>query len=162
MFVPLHWARGFINAAGDTEAAALALELAKVMGPAALSIRGQVAGTVAARHLGNLFHGAFAAVPAGDGGPEGRSRELALGLIFLLVKKNLLKYTGQVIEAIEQELDTRRGILRAHLEFARDPGPEFAEQLKRSLMAKTGAAEVRLRTGAVPALLAGCRLRIGS
>ena len=160
-FVPLCWARGFVNAAGDTEAAALALELVKLIEPVLLSIKGQAAGTVAARQLGRLLREAFAAVPAEGGGPENRSRELALSLILLLVKKNLLKHSGPVIGAIEQELDTRRGILRARLEFAQDPGAEFLDQLKKSLMIKTGAAGIRLSASANPELLAGCRLRIG-
>jgi hypothetical protein len=172
MFVPMRWARAFVNAAagrgdavnraGDTKAAFYALELVKVLGPVLLSVKGHMAGTVAARRLGQLIHRVFAAVPPEDGGPEGRSRELALGFMLLLVQRNLLNRIDQLIGAIEQELDSRQGILRAHLEFARDPGAEFLDQLKESLMAKTGAAGVRLSTSAVPALLAGCRLRIGS
>ncbi|MDR0669467.1 MAG: F0F1 ATP synthase subunit delta [Treponema sp.] len=161
MFVPLRWARGFINAAGDTGAASCALELVKVLGPVVFSVKGHVAGTMAARCLGRLLRQVFAAIPPDGASREEEYRELALSLILLLVQKNLLRRTEQVIGAIEQELDTRRGILRAHLEFARDPGAEFVDQLKKSLMAKTGAAGVRLSTSAVPALLAGCRLRIG-
>jgi hypothetical protein len=161
MFIPLRWARGFVNAAGDPETAALGLELVKVMGPVILSVKGQVAGTTTARRLGQMFRRAFAALPAGSAGPENRSRELALGLVLLLVKKNLLRYVDRVTGAIEEELDARRGILRASLEFAQNPGDEFLVQLKESLMIKTGAAEIRLSTNAVPELLAGCRLRIG-
>ena len=117
---------------------------------------------MAARYLGRLFRQAFAAVPAEGGGPENRPRELALSLIALLVKKNLLKHSGRVIGAIEQELDTRRGIIQARLEFAQDPGAEFLDHLKKSLMIKTGAAGIRLSTGVKPELLAGCRLWIGS
>ncbi|MDR3147192.1 MAG: F0F1 ATP synthase subunit delta [Treponema sp.] len=159
MFIPPRWARGFADAAGDTETAALGLELIKVMGPVVLSARGQVAGTMAARHLERMFRRAFTAVPAGEA--EGKARELALGLILLLVKKNLLRYMDRVTGAIEQELDSRRGILRARLEFALDPGAEFVERLKESLMIKTGAAGIRLSTNVVPELLAGCRLRVG-
>jgi hypothetical protein len=179
MFVPTRWAQGFVNAAagrgdavngagdtvngaGDTRTAFCALELVKVMGPVLLSVKGHVAGTVAARRLGQLIHRVFAAVPPEDRGPESRSRELALGLMLLLVQRNLLNHIDQLIGVIEQELDSRQGILRAHLEFAQDPGAEFLDQLKKSLMAKTGAAGVRLSTSTVPALLAGCRLRIGS
>jgi hypothetical protein len=169
MFIPQRWAQGFVNAAavtgdaaGAANTAALALEFAKVMGPALSSIKGQVAGTAAARRLVPLFRRVFAAVPAEAGGQEDRARELALALMLLLVKKNLLRYSGRVIGAIEQELDARQGILRARLEFARDPGAEFLDQLKESLIKKTGAAGVRLSTNAVPELLAGCRLRIGS
>jgi hypothetical protein len=171
MFVPQRWAQGFVNAAGDTGTAALALEYARVMGAPVLAAKGRTAGTVAARRLGQLFRRAFAAVPAataavpGAAAPdrvaEDEARSLALGLILLLVKKNLLRYTGRVIEAVERELDGRRGILRARLDYARDPGAEFTEQLKNSLMLKTGAAGIRLSTNAVPELLAGCRLRIG-
>jgi hypothetical protein len=160
MFVPSRWARGFVNAAGEDAEAAL--EFVRIMGPALRSVSGLLAGTAAARRLGQLFHGVFAAVPAGTGGPEARSRELALGFVLLLVKKNLLRYTGRLIEAIEEELDGRRGVLRAHLTFARAPDAEFLDQLKDSLMKKTGAAGIRLTTEAVPELLAGCRLRIGS
>lgn len=171
MFVPSHWAQGFINAGNGAavggavtgvDEAALALELFRLMAATVLSIRGQVAGTMAARRLGELFRRVFAAVPPQGGEAEARSRELALGLITLLVKKDLLRRGDRIIEAIEEELDRRRGILRADLDFARDPGGELTEQLKKALMAKTGASGVRLRTNLVPALLAGCRLRIGS
>jgi F0F1-type ATP synthase delta subunit len=47
------------------------------------------------------------------------------------------------------------------LEYARDPGAEFLDQLTGTLVEKTGAAGVRLSTRVVPELLAGCRLRIG-
>ncbi|MDR2178480.1 MAG: F0F1 ATP synthase subunit delta [Treponema sp.] len=174
MFVPQRWAQGFVNAAGDTGAAARALEFVKAVGPLVLSTG--AAGTADARRLGQMFQRAFAAVPAAAVAPAAAAapagvpapeagdadRSLALGLILLLVKKNLLRYTGRVIGAIEQELDARRGILRACLEFAQDPGAEFVEQLEMSLKIKTGAAGVRLSTRAVPELLAGCRLRIGN
>jgi hypothetical protein len=170
MFVPQRWAQGFVNAAGDTGTAVLALEYARIMGPLVLAAKGRTAGTLAARRLGQLFQRAFAAVPAGmaapvnapSGAAEAEARELALGLILLLVKKGLLHYTDRVIDAVERELDARRGILRALLEYARDPGAEFVEQLRISLKIKTGAADIRLNTEAVPELLAGCRLRIGS
>ncbi|MDR2176566.1 MAG: F0F1 ATP synthase subunit delta [Treponema sp.] len=166
MFVPSRWAQGFVNAAGDTGTAARALEFVKVMGPVVLPTH--AAGTVEAHRLEQMFYRAFAAVPVSAAAPSGtaemedRSRKLALSLILLLVKKNLLCCTGRVIGAIEQELDARQGILRAHLEFAQDPGAEFVEQLKKSLGIKTGAAGIRLTTSAAPELLAGCRLRIGN
>ncbi|MDR3147147.1 MAG: F0F1 ATP synthase subunit delta [Treponema sp.] len=160
MLVPQRWAGGFVDAAGDTGTAALALELVKVLGSALLSIKGRVAGTTEARRLEQLIQKAFDAVPAG--GAEGQARKLALAFVLLLVKRNLLRYMARIIGALEQELDTRRGILRAHLECAREPGDEFIEQLEETLRLKTGAAGVRLSTKVVPDLLAGCRLRIGS
>jgi hypothetical protein len=160
MFVPSCWARGFVDAAGEDAEAAL--EFVRIMGPALVSVPGQLAGTAAARRLGRLFHGVFAALPAGAAVPEDRPRELALGFVLLLVKKNLLRHTCRIIDAIEEELDERRGVLRAHVEFAGEPDGEFLNQLKDSLMKKTGAAGIRLTAEAVPELLAGCRLRIGS
>jgi hypothetical protein len=160
MFVPLYWARAFVNAAAAGDAAGgdagRALELIKVMAPVILSARGRAAGTEAARRLEPLVRGAFAAVPPGDPRP----RELALGLLLLLVKKGLLKHTSRIIEAVEQELDARQGVLRGTLEFAQDPGAEFLDQLTGVLMKKTGAPGIRLGTRLVPELLAGCRLRI--
>jgi hypothetical protein len=169
MFVPVHWAQAFLNAAADDAVtgdvsgfadsgtrSAEALALVKLMAPILLSARGRMEGTAAARRLEVLVRRAFAAVPPGDP----RSRELALGLTLLLVKKGLLKHIDRIIEAIEQELDTRRGVLRGTLEFARDPGAELVDTLTEALMKKTGAPGIRLSTRLVPELLAGCRLRI--
>jgi hypothetical protein len=164
MFVPRHWAQGFINACGA--AAPEALALVKALAPVILSIPGQVSGTAAALRLEPLIRRALAAAPESPGAPALRSRDLALGLILLLVKKNRFACVGQVIEAVEQELDARQGILRVLLESARPldaaSGAEFPEELKRSLMKKTGAAGLRLETRVRPELLAGYRLRIGS
>jgi hypothetical protein len=160
MFVPRRWAQGFINASGGTEAAVPALDLLKVMAPVILSAPGQEAGTGAAMRLEPLLRRAFAAGPSGV--PAGRPRDLALGLVLLLVKKSRLKQIHRVIEAVEQELDARRNILRARLEAARPVEAEFLEELRQGLMKKTGAAGVKLDAAAAPELLAGYRLRIGS
>jgi hypothetical protein len=160
MFVPQRWAQAFTNAAGDTEAAVLALDLVKVMAPVILSAPGQVAGTGAALRLEPLIRRAFAAGPSGV--PALRSRDLALSLVFLLVKKSQLKQIYRVIEAVEQELDARRNILRARLEAARPAEAGFLEELRQGLMKKAGAAGVKLDAAVAPELLAGYRLRIGS
>ncbi|MDR1024873.1 MAG: F0F1 ATP synthase subunit delta [Treponema sp.] len=164
MFVPQCWARGFISAAGDAAPAALAL--VKVLAPVILSAPGQVSGTAAARGLEPLIRGALAAAaPSGAPGsdaPAASSVEPALGLILLLVKKQLFKHIEKIIEAVEQELDARQGVLRVRLESARTAEGDFLEELRLGLMKKTGAAEVRLDTAVNPDLLAGYRLWIGS
>jgi hypothetical protein len=163
MFVPRRWARGFIGAAGD--AAPAALDLVKAMAPVILSVPGQLEGTAAAIRLEPLIRRAFAAAfsgAAGSDAPAVRSRDPALGLMLLLVKKGCFKQVRRVIEAVEQELDERRGILRGRLEAARPVEAEFLEELRQGLMKKTGAAGVKLETAEAPELLAGYRLRIGS
>jgi F-type H+-transporting ATPase subunit delta len=174
MFVPRRWAQGFVNAAGD--AAPAALDLVKVLAPVILSVPGQVAGTGAAIRLEPLIRRAFAAAPSSgamDSGTLGMgsdglgsdalaARSHGLGLILLLVKKGRLKQIRQVIEAVEQELDARRSILRGRLEAVRPVEAEFLETLRQGLMKKTGAAGVKLETASAPELLAGYRLRIGS
>jgi hypothetical protein len=167
MFVPRRWARGFIDAAGD--AAPAALDLVRAMAPVILSVPGQTAGTAAAIRLEPLIRRAFAAASGAPGSgalgsdaPAVRSRDLALGLILLLVKKGRIKQIRRVIEAVEQELDARRGILRGRLEAVRPVEAEFLETLRQGLMKKTGAAGVKLETAEAPELLAGYRLRIGS
>jgi hypothetical protein len=169
MFVPQRWALAFIYSAPDTGAAAEGLECIRALSPVIRSARGNMAGTAAAVQLETMVRAAFASAGTGssaaaDGGPRPampRAEELALGLILLLVRKRLFKHVDRVIQAIGQELDALRGILRVRLESARAVGGEFPEELKQVLMKKTGAAGVRLETAVAPELLAGYRLRIG-
>jgi F-type H+-transporting ATPase subunit delta len=173
MFVPQCWARGFIDAADDAianavgntitigDAASEALDLVKVLVPVIRSVRGQVSGTEAAQHLESLIRGALAALPESDI-PADSSVEPALGLVLLLVKKQSFKHIERVIEAVEQELDARRGVLQVRLESVRPPEGKFLEEVRLGLMKKTGAAGIRLNTAVMPELLAGYRLRIGS
>ncbi|MDR1972517.1 MAG: F0F1 ATP synthase subunit delta [Treponema sp.] len=159
MFIPERWAQGFIGAARDD--AALGLDLIKVLWAVIRPVRGHTAGTADAAQLTVMIHAAFAAAPPEGGDSERRSRELALGLVLLLVKKNLLRHTDRVIAAIEQELDTRQGVLRAQLESAQEAEGQFLADLRETLVKRTGAAGIRLDTRVKPELLAGCRLRIG-
>ncbi|MDR1444113.1 MAG: F0F1 ATP synthase subunit delta [Treponema sp.] len=156
MFVPQHWARGFINAAGNAKGdAAAALDLVKALAPVILSVPGQVSGTGAALRLEPLIRKALP-------GPADPAAELALGLILLLVRKQSFKHVEKVIDAVERELDARRGVLRVRLESARPPEDEFLEKLKLGLMKRTGAAGIKLDIAVTPELLAGYCLRIGS
>jgi F-type H+-transporting ATPase subunit delta len=82
--------------------------------------------------------------------------------VLLLVKKNAFLHIKAIITKIEEDLDHRRGILRAVLESASPLDDSFQETLKKQLIDKTGAKGVRFEPRLVPALLGGCRLRIGS
>ncbi|MDR3247820.1 MAG: F0F1 ATP synthase subunit delta [Treponema sp.] len=167
MFIAERFAQAFVRATttvpavaddtvADGAAAAEGLEFIKALSPVIRSVRGDVSGTAAAAQLEEMVRSAYgnSALP--------RNLELALCLVLLLIKKNLFRHIDQVIAAIEQELDTLRGILQVHLEAAQSLEKEFLEDLKRALMKKTGATGIKLDTVEAPELLAGYRLRIGS
>jgi F-type H+-transporting ATPase subunit delta len=186
MFLPERWAQAFIRAVAADAAAAGSpkapgddpavegLAFIKILSPVIRSVKGDVSGTAAAAQLEGMVRAAFAASAGSraDGANAGtqaaagsvmpRHLDLALCLVLLLVKKNLFRHIDRVILAIEQELDTLGGILRVHLESAQPATADFLDDLKQTLMKKTGASGVRMDTAVEPELLAGYRLRIGS
>jgi F-type H+-transporting ATPase subunit delta len=88
--------------------------------------------------------------------------EGAIRLISLLVKRGCLKYGGEVAEAVKKLLDEKKGTVEVTLESAFPPEEEFLEALKKELIKKTGAGEIRILPRTLPELWGGCRLRIGS
>ncbi|MDR2258423.1 MAG: F0F1 ATP synthase subunit delta [Treponema sp.] len=156
MFLPERWAAAFFGAAPSPEAAEEGLAAFKALLPPVENLRGEVAGAAQAIRLEGMIRAAAAETGFRSPGLEG-----AIRLITLLVKKNRLAYGGRVAEGIEKLLNEKKGIVEVVLETAVPPEAEFGEALKKALIKKTGAGEIRVLPRVLPELLGGCRLRIG-
>jgi F-type H+-transporting ATPase subunit delta len=66
-----------------------------------------------------------------------------------------------VVQKIEERIDERSGTLTVTAESAAPLDSAFEEELKRRIIEQTGAANIKMKTRVVPALLGGYRLRIG-
>lgn len=156
MFLPERWAAAFFGAAPSPEAAEEGLAAFRALLSPVGELRREVSGAAQAVRLEGMIRAAAAKTGLRSPGLEG-----AIRLITLLVKKSRLKYGGPVAEGIEKLLDEKKGIVEVTLETAFPPEAEFEEALKKALIKKTGAGEIRVLPRRAPELLGGCRLRIG-
>jgi F-type H+-transporting ATPase subunit delta len=123
--------------------------------PLVRGIPGEVSGRTAALRLEKMLRTAAA------GAGESPGVEAAIRLLVLLVKKGDLQFSEALTEAIEKIIDRQRGALGCILETAVSPEEDIQEALKKALIKKTGAAEIRLSWQINPELLGGFRLRLG-
>jgi F-type H+-transporting ATPase subunit delta len=152
MFLAERWAEAFVNASETNAGEGLAL--LRAVFPLVRGIPGEVSGRAAAFRLEKMLRAA-----AGTG--ESPGMEAAIRLLVLLVKKGNLRFSEAVTGAIEKILDRQRGTLECVLEAAAPPEEDFQEDLKKALIKKTGATEVRVLPRINPELLGGFRLRLG-
>jgi F-type H+-transporting ATPase subunit delta len=170
MFLAERWAEAFVYAAGAFDGGAdiagpeesiknarEGLAFLRAVFPLIREIPGEVAGSAAAFRLERMLRAA-AAKSAVEKTP---GLEAALRLTVLLVKKDGLRFGDAVTGAIEQIIDRRRGLLEGVLESAAPPEENFLEDLKKVLIKKTGAREIRILPRIRPELLGGFRLRLG-
>lgn len=170
MFLAERWAEAFVYAAGAFTGGADAagpeasiknaregLAFLRTVLPLIREIPGEVAGRTAAFRLEKILRAA-AAESAVEKTP---GLEAALRLTVLLIKKGGLRFGDEVTGAIEQIIDQRQGLLEGILESAGPPEENFLEELKKALIKKTGAREIRLLPRIRPELLGGFRLRLG-
>jgi F-type H+-transporting ATPase subunit delta len=163
MVLAERWAEAFVNATGATSPAASAknagdgLAFLRAVLPLIRKIPGEPAGGAAAFRLEGMLRAALAKTAA----EKTPGLEAALRLIVLLVKKSRLRFGDAVIRAIGQIIDREQGILECVLESAAPPEEDFLAELKKALIAKTGAREIRLLPRIKPELLGGFCLRLG-
>jgi F-type H+-transporting ATPase subunit delta len=181
MFFAERWAEAFINASGAfinasgacvnasgvnggtavaggglaAENAGEGLAVLRAVLPLVRGIPGEVSGRAAAFRLEKMLRTAAA------GSGESPGLEASIRLLVLLVKKGNLRFSEDLTGAIEKGLDRQRGTLECVLESVDPPEEDFQEDLKKALIKKTGAAEVRLLRRINPELLGGFRLRLG-
>jgi F-type H+-transporting ATPase subunit delta len=89
------------------------------------------------------------------------SSEYAIRFICLLVEKNQFRNIDMILRKIEESLDKKNGILSVSVEAASSMDDAFERELRSRIIAQTGAAELKMDTLLVPALLGGYRLRMG-
>jgi F0F1-type ATP synthase delta subunit len=147
---------GSADISGD---AAEGIEVLRVLGPVVSGMPFAVGGYAHAQRLGEAIRSALKTQK------HGRGAEAAVGLVLLLVEKNVLRHIVSVRTEIEKMLDERNGVLTAVLESAapvsHPADDQFIESLKKILCGKTGARDVHFDFRPVPGLLGGYRLRAG-
>jgi F0F1-type ATP synthase delta subunit len=156
MFLPERWAAAFFGAFPSPEDAEEGLAAFEALLPPVRDLRPEAAGTAQAVRLEGMIRAAASKTGLRSAGLEG-----AIRLIILLVKKNRLPCGGRVAEEMTKLLNEQKGIVEVVLETAFPPEGEFEEALKKALIKKTGAGEIRILPRVLPELLGGCRLRIG-
>ncbi|MDR2921954.1 MAG: F0F1 ATP synthase subunit delta [Treponema sp.] len=155
MFHAGRWAGAFLAVSGkDADEAFLCL---KALAAQVKTVQGLLSGRGAALKLEKLLRES-----ASSSAEETPAVEYAVRFLCLLVEKNCFRYTGLLLQRIEQELDGQNGILSAVAEAAAPVDGGFERELERAIKEKTGAAGVKLKTTVRPELLGGYILRIGS
>jgi len=155
MFHAGRWAGAFLTVSGaDANEAFLCL---KALAAQVKNAQGVLMGHSASARLEKLLRESAALTHA-----ETRAVEYAIRFLCLLVEKNCFKYSGLLLQKIEQNLDAQNGILNVVLETAAPVESGFEEKLTLMIKDKTGAAGVKMKTTVRPQLLGGYILRIGS
>jgi F-type H+-transporting ATPase subunit delta len=98
--------------------------------------------------------------PTGTAGTD-PAVEYTIRFITLLVEKNCFRHIDSVLQKIEQRMNEQMGILDVIAESAAPMDSVFAEEMRRLIMERTGAAGVKMKTKLAPELLGGYCLRIG-
>jgi len=145
------WAAVFITVLGDN--AAEGLLCLKAMVQPIKTVSGALFGYSAARRLEKLLRE--------SAGTQDITVEYAIRYITLLVAKNQFKHIDMILQKIEERIDERAGTLAVTIEAASPLDKAFEQELRRRILEQTGAANVKMKTRMVPALLGGYRLRAG-
>jgi F-type H+-transporting ATPase subunit delta len=183
MFHGNRWAVAFINTLGDN--AGEGFMCLKALVKPLKGASGVLFGCSAARQIESILRGSCASVKtntfnastitvnantvafnaATSGGGATKSGDTALEYVIrfitLVVEKNQFRNIDLILRKIEESLDTKNGILSVSVESATPLDNVFEGELRRRIIAQTGAAELKMKTLLVPALLGGYRLRMG-
>jgi len=182
MFSGGAWAEAFINTL-ETEGAktgegiyatgiyansiyAEGIEALEIFAPCISSLRGIAFGSAAAEKLEALFREGLK-----KAGVSSHAYETALRFIILMVRKNVFRHIGRVLDEAKKLLDKKNRIVRAIVEYAAAPGEDAAGaksakfmdegRIKELIKKRSGAAGVEIVTRNNPELVGGYRLRIG-
>jgi hypothetical protein len=183
MFHGKRWAGAFITTLGDK--AGEGFICLKALVKPLKSVSGVLSGYSAARRLEAIlrdsctavkgaafsinttaFNGntnAFNAATSGGGATKSgdAALEYVIRFITLAVEKNQFRNIDLILRKIEESLDAKNGILGVSVESASPMDDVFEKELRRRIIAQTGAADLKMKTLLSPDLLGGYRLRIG-
>jgi F-type H+-transporting ATPase subunit delta len=148
------WASVFVTVMGKNAEEGLVC-LKTLSGPVK-AVSGALFGYAVSRRLEKLMRESVSG-EAGGNIPV----EYAIRFITLLVEKNQFIHIDVIVQKIEERIDERSGTLTVTAEAAAPLDNAFEEELKRRIIKPTGAANIKMKTRVVPALLGGYRLRIG-
>ena len=148
------WAALFITVLGEN--AAEGLVCLKAMIQPIKTISGALFGFSAARRLEKLLRESAASQYGAN-----VTVEYVIRFITLLVEKKQLKYVDIILQKIEERIDERDGTLAVIVESASPLDSVLEKELMRRIVERTGAANIKMKTRLVPALLGGYRLRAG-
>jgi len=155
MFHAERWAGVFLSASGEN--ANDAFLCLKAIVPQVKTIDGVLLGHSGSEKIENLLRES-----AAKSHTETPAVEYAIRFLCLLVEKNNFKYSGPLLQKIEQKLDERNGVLNTVIEAAAPVDKNLEEKLTQVIKEKTGSANIKMKTRVRPELLAGYVLRIGS
>ena len=149
------WAAVFITVLGENAAEGFAC--LKAMVQPIKTVSGALFGYSAARRLEKLLRGSAAQ----SGGLDDITIEYVIRFITLLIAKHQFKHIDLILQKIEERIDERAGTLTVTIESASPLDNAFEQELRRRIVERTGAANIKMKTCLVPALLGGYRLRAG-
>jgi F-type H+-transporting ATPase subunit delta len=153
------WAGVFVAVLGENAEECLAC--LKAMAGPVKAVSGALFGYFASRRLEKMLRESASSEAGGmtDGGNI--PVEYAIRFITLLVEKNQFKHIDVIMRKIEERIDERGGTLTVIAESAAPLDSAFEEELKRRIIKQTGAANIKMETRVIPALLGGYRLCFG-
>ena len=157
MFHVNRWSGVFMTALGENAGEGLACLKALVTPLKAASV--VLTGYSAARQLEQMLRESAAA--CGGDAFNGDAVEYAIRFITLVVEKKRFSNIDLIMRHIEQCLDARAGVLAVIVESAVPVDDDFAEEFRRQIMERLGAAKITMQVRLAPELLGGYRLRVG-
>jgi F-type H+-transporting ATPase subunit delta len=162
MFQGDRWADAFLAVCGTsieasgTDCTVEALDALKVFVPPLSHLSRRISGVNDAVLLEKTLRIALESSGAGLGA------EYALRFVVLLVRKGQIKYLNAALQAVEQRLDAKNGVVSVKVESVYPLDTDLQEKIKAGLKKRYGARDVRLAFQIAPELLGGYRLRIGT
>jgi F-type H+-transporting ATPase subunit delta len=162
MFHGNRWAAAFITTLGDNAGEGF-MCLKAVVKPLK-GVSGVLLGYSAAKKLESIMRDSCSAVNtnAFNGNTNTfNALEYVIRFITLVVEKNQFGNIDLILGKIEESLEAKNGILSVTVESATPLDDVFEGELRRRIIAQTGAADLKMKTLLVPALLGGYHLRIG-
>jgi F-type H+-transporting ATPase subunit delta len=156
MFSPEPWARAFLRAMPPAEESENAFEILKAYCRAALLVPGEVAGLNDAKRFAAVIDRALEKAGAS---PAAR---YARDFFLLMVRKGRFCRYKKINARIRRLIDENRGTVQAVLEAPFEPDAAFTGLVRRRLLEKTKAREIKLDFCLSPELIGGFRIRMGS
>jgi hypothetical protein len=179
MFEKERWATAFIETSGEEErksGLSLLVLLNRLINGQAKNADANISGLASAKGVDALLEAALqksgyvcagkSVIAAGTHGSEidplQRGIEAARAIIFIMIKRGLLKQLPILIAEIERLSAIRAGILEVKVESAAELGAQDTDALKSGLKKRFAVQAINLKIEINPELLAGYRLTIGS
>ncbi|MFP3043328.1 ATP synthase F1 subunit delta [Treponema primitia] len=158
MFQGDRWADAFLAACRTSggDCTVEALDALKAFIPPLSHLSSRISGVNDAIRLEKILRSALGSSGTGQG------TEYALRFVVLLVRKGQTKYLNEALQAVEQRIDAKNGVVSVNVESIRPLDTDLQEKIKAGLKKRYGARDVRLAFQIVPELLGGYRLRIGT